>query len=110
MSKPPYNDLWEAEFHGITVIVPDSMEFWYYDGWFLAYFDSREVVECDDSERGLSHDAAFAAAASAAWRRRCSKPKECQCQCTCTQCVLAHAWQKGYEKVMEKLEALSCKK
>lgn len=104
-SKPPYLTLWEMDFHGIRVVVPDSNEFMYYDGWFLAYFDSRATIEDDSSERGLSHDAAFAAAASAAWRRRCSRPRECQCQCTCTQCVLAHAWQRAYEKIMSKMEA-----
>jgi hypothetical protein len=104
-SKPPYDSLWQQEVRGISVIVPEAVEFGYYDGWHLWYFEAEKPFDCDTSETGLRHDAAFAAVASAAWRMRCSKAKECQCQCTCTQCVLAHAWQKVYEKVMSELEA-----
>lgn len=104
-SRPPYDSLWQQEVQGITVIIPEGEEFAYYDGWNLWYFEADKPLDCDDSEKGLRHDAAFAAVASAAWRRRCSRPETCQCQCTCTQCVLAHAWQRVYEKVMGKLEA-----
>lgn len=103
-SRPPYDSLWQQEVRGIHVIVPEAKELGYYDGWYLNHFDAEKPFDCDTSERGLRHDAAFAAVASAAWRMRCSRPETCQCQCTCTQCVLAQAWQTIYEKIMDELE------
>ena len=85
------------------VIPEDSPSILYYDSYFLIYHEGGGF-ESSETEAGFAHDAAFAAVASAEWRKKCSKPKDCQCQCTCTYCVLAHAWQLYFNKVSQKLD------
>ena len=89
--KKILEDAVEVEMEGIRLALPKSP--------LLCVMGFKSI----ESKEG-SLPAIDAAVAAAEWRRLCSKPKDCQCQCTCTFCVLAHAWQKYFERLMTKIE------
>ena len=77
-------------------IPEDAGYIMYYDGYHLMYFEAEHPFGCDETERGLAHDAAFAAVVEAEWRRKCAYGgREAHCQCE--DCKIAEDWQKFYE-------------
>ena len=67
-----------------SLAIPDDAAGYigYYDGYFLMYFDAGKPFGCDETERGLAHDAVFASVVEAEWRRKCAYGgRESHCQC-----------------------------